>query len=113
EAIARHATRAGGIDASARRVTTVGPPSHLSVWPTDEETAFSGPSGPALSGDDVGDRVGDVLSIHGLAKLGPDALEHLGPVVPGELGRGRAGLDQRDADVLLGEFLAEGLAEGA
>src|SRR5207237_9127508 len=56
---------------------------------------------------------GDVLSIHRLAELCSDALEHLGPVVSGELGGGGARLDQRDTHVALAEFLAQGLAEGA
>ena len=45
-------------------------------------------------GDDVGDRVGDVLGFHPLPGLVPYAVEHLGPVVAGQLSRGRARLDQ-------------------
>ena len=41
------------------------------------------------------------------------AVEHLGPVVAGQLGGGRAGLDQRDAHVALGDLLAQRLAERA
>jgi hypothetical protein len=45
-------------------------------------------------GNDIGDRVGDVLGFHPLPELVSQALEHLGPVVAGQLRRGRARLDQ-------------------
>jgi hypothetical protein len=43
-------------------------------------------------GNDVGDRIGDVLGLHPLAELVSDALEHLRPVMAGQLRRRRAGL---------------------
>src|ERR1700729_2042968 len=64
-------------------------------------------------GDDVADRVGDVPGVHSLPELAPYAVEHLGPVVAGQFRRGRARLDQRDAYVLAGHLLAQGLTERA
>ena len=68
----------------------------------------------ARPGDDISDRVGDVLCCHGLPELALDALKHLGSVMRSELGRRGTWLDQRDAaHVALGQLLAERLAEGA
>src|SRR6185312_3349503 len=69
----------------------------------------------ARPGDDVGDRVGDVgrFQPFEIAEAAFDFLQHLGPVVGGELGDHGARLDQRDAHVALGDFLAERLGEGA
>src|SRR4051794_39943087 len=69
----------------------------------------------ARSGDDELDRLRDVLGLESLdrAEALPHPLLDLRPVVRGELGRDRAGLDQGDAHVPTGDLLAQRLAEGA
>jgi hypothetical protein len=64
-------------------------------------------------GDDVDDRIGDVAGFHPLPELGPDAVEHLGAVMVGQLCRGGTRLDQGDAHVARGQLLAQRLTERA
>lgn len=66
-------------------------------------------------GDREGDRVGDVGGlefVHAREALDRLLLDAVAEVV-GELGVDGAGLDQRRADLAIGELLAEGLAESA
>jgi hypothetical protein len=68
------------------------------------------------TGDHVGDAVGDVLGSEylGLFVEGVDHLvADLGGVVRAQFGRHATGLDEADAHVPLGEFLAQGLGESA
>lgn len=64
-------------------------------------------------GDDVGDRVGDVVGLQPLhlTEALLQHLLHLGPVVAAEFGRDRARFDERDAYVPLGHLLAQPFAE--
>lgn len=70
--------------------------------------------GVAGAGDHVGDAVGDVFGGEDLGLL-VEGVDHLvadlGLVVRAQLGRDAAGLDEADAHVPLGDFLAQGLGE--
>src|SRR6266540_5695946 len=70
--------------------------------------------GVAGAGDHVGDAVGDVLGGEDLGLL-VEGVDHLvadlGLVVGAQLGRDATGLDESDAYVPLGDFLAQRLGE--
>ena len=86
--------------------TTSMPPSRIRNG--NASRSAEAPHDDASRGDE---RCGPVVGGGG---VGPtNRLEDLGPVVPGQLRRHRAGLDQPDPDVALGDLLAQRLAEGA
>src|SRR5580658_5452363 len=67
----------------------------------------------SLARDDIDDRVGDVRRLQSsfCRDEGPNLCLDLGAVVALQFGLDVTGLDQRDADVALGDLLAQRLAE--